>query len=203
MKLEKIQHRLFWEWFTSVAGALERNPEDQVLVKQIGDRVMQLHPNLSWEIGPGRAKPWQFVVSPSLDRSLRPIAREIVSDAPELPNWEFFPARQRKDWNFRLTFEGSKGKKVSIDASNWTFVLLEYPSREHEILLTGSNIKKLNADDRWYAAALTLESLLGEGPLLDYVDSFDLSEALDPRFQGKERPITELRTAVMGRRPAS
>ncbi len=195
MKQKQIND--FWSWFSSSAEALETNVEDAALLAQLNARVRNLDPQLSWEIGPGLSKPWQLVISPNLDRDLRKLATDVISHAPDLPNWEFHSARQPKEWDYQLELESGKGNElVHLDASNWTFVLLQYPDGVHELLLRGDGVLALTDDARWQAAAITLESILGEDYVMDKIDEFELVQQFEPRFAKQERPIQQLREAI-------
>jgi hypothetical protein len=197
MKSEKISE--FWDWFTGIASKLATNIEDVALVAELNNRVRDLEPRLSWEIGPGLRKPWQLVISPNLNRALRGETRAIVSHAPVLPSWEFHSARQPKAWDYKLELDaGENGRVIPLDASQWTFVLLRYPDGAHEILIRGKNLPSLKDDERWQAAAITLESILGEDLVLDRINEFELVDQLAPHFAQQERPIQFLRQAVTG-----
>jgi hypothetical protein len=201
MKSRKSKMHLanFWKWFQLNARAMAADNSKSVLLRELDNRVRKLDPRLSWEIGPGRSKPWQFIVSPNLDRDLRTVAQQIISRAPTLSDWEFHSARQPKEWDFRFELEGEPGLPVaSVDASTWSFVLLEYPDGTREILLKGSTLPRLTSDQREQIASIILESTLGEDIFLDFVDEFDLLDELEPRLSAKERSIHSLRDAVMG-----
>ena len=193
--LSKRRSRIdeFWLWFREVAPALESNIETPAILKELDTRLRNLNPKLSWEIGPGVFKPCQLVISPNLNRDLRGKAEKIVTGAPVLPAWEFYAARQRKEWQYKLELGGDR---LPIDASEWTFVLLRYPDGTHEVLLKGKDLPPLSPDERWQAAAITLESILGEEVVLDRVSEFDLVGKLEPRFADRERPIQRLREAL-------
>lgn len=186
-----------WSWFRTNADQLADNYADSLLLDQLDIRVRRINPRLSWEIGPGSSKPLQFVVSPNLDRRLRETARAVVADAPALRDWEFHFARQPKKWNYKFELRNGKSR-LPIDASAWTFVLLKYPDATREVLLKTADVAKLTRKQRETAAAIALESVLGEELLLDSVDEFDLVEKLPTRFKNKERPIRLLRDAVRG-----
>src|SRR6267143_3291800 len=149
----QIQVREFWDGFRSVAAGLEQNPTNQTLVRELDRRVRRLRPDLSWEIGPGLSKAWQFVVSPNLNRDLQETARSIVALAPVLSSWEFYSARQPKKWDYKFRLGN---ERLPMDASGWTFVLLEYPDGAHEVLLKGKPLPPMTKDERWQAAAITL-----------------------------------------------
>jgi hypothetical protein len=187
----------FWAWFrTAVAFGGEVN--DPKLLRELDDQVSILNPNLSWELGPGFSEPWRFVISPNLDRELRELATEVIAHAPVLSNWEFYSSRQPKRWDYRIVLLPDNGDPIELDASNWTFVLLRYPDGSHELLLKGRDLPALTESERWQAAAIVLESVLGEELTMQRIDHFELLEELEPKFAPKERPIQELRDAIRG-----
>jgi hypothetical protein len=185
----------FWRWFREVAASLESDLESPELLKELDARIQNFDPKLSWEIGPGLSKPCQLVISPNLSRDLVEKAGKIVKGAPVLPTWEFYAARQRKEWHYKLELGR---ERLPIDASGWTFVLLRYPDGAHEVLLKGRDLPPLSGDERRNAAAIVLESILGEEVVLDRINQFDLVDKLEPQFAQKERPIQSLREALAG-----
>ncbi len=194
----------FWDWFRNNAGALATDAESPALLAELDRRIRNLDPRLSWEIGPGRSRSRQFVISPNLDRDLRTVTRRIVSHAPGLRDWEFHATRQPKEWDFKFELERtSDSKTIQLDASGWTFVLLQYPDGIREILLKGTRLPLLTEDEREQSAQIVLESVLGEDILIDVVDEFELVDELEPQFAKLERPIQLLREAVMGSRASA
>src|SRR6266853_1401460 len=194
---EKAKVEAFWSWFSGIAAALALDIENPSLLEELDARVLELGSMLSWEVGPGSTEPLQFVVSPNLNRNLRQKAREIVSRAPVLKGWEFHSARRPKDWDYKFVMERSNGRQsIPFDASGWSFVLLQYPDGTREILLHGRNLPPLDDDERWQAAAVTLEGILGEEVLLESINEFDLVDRLEPRFAAKAMPIQRLREAI-------
>jgi hypothetical protein len=189
----------FWRWFCGVAPSLASDVENISLLEELDTRVRKLDAMLSWEVGPGANEPWQLVISPDLNRELRQKAQAIISRAPVLKGWEFYSARRPKEWDYKFVMKRSGGREsIHLDASRWNFVLLQYPDGAHEVLLQGNNLPALDDDERWQAAAVTLESILGEEVLLERIDEFELVERLDPRFEAKAKPIQNLRDAVAG-----
>jgi hypothetical protein len=189
----------FWSWFSLTAEAIALNPHDAALLAELDVRVQGLNPKLSWEIGPGLSKPWQLVISPSLNHDLRELAKSIVAASPALRDWEFDSARQPKKWDFKFELEDPKGcGPIELDASIWKFVLLKYPDGTNEILLKAEAQTKLTKKQRKLAARIVLESILGEETLLDCVDDYQLVKELEPRLSKMLRPIQRLRDAVRG-----
>lgn len=189
----------FWAWFRDSAETLTSDVRNPALLSELDRRVSGLAPALSWEIGPGQSKPWQFVLSPDLDRGLRDLAHSIVASAPDLNDWEFYSARQPKEWDYKFELLGETSEhRIAIDAGNWTFVLLQYPDGFREVLLKAPELPTLENDDRWRAGAIVLESILGEDAFLEKIGDFELLTELEPQFAEKERPIQGLRSAVLG-----
>ena len=87
---------------------------------------------------------------------------------------------------------------ADLDATGWGFVLLEYPDGKHEVLLQANNLPELDGDERWQAAAIVLESILGEEVLMNTIDEFELLDQLEPRFAQRRQSIQGLRAAVLG-----
>ena len=196
---ENTQITEFWSWFRRIASSLARDLENPLVLEDLDTRIHELGSNLSWEVGPGSQEPFQLVISPNLDRELQERAREIISRAPVIQGWEFYSARRPKDWDYKFVMHRAGGREpVQLDASAWGFVLLQYPDGGREVLLQGNTLPLLDDDERWQAAAIALENILGEEVLLDRINQFELVNHLDHRFAGQARPIQLLRKAVTG-----
>src|ERR1051325_6623352 len=65
----------FWQRFACIADQLRRTPEDAFLLRALDAWVRELHPSVSWEIGPGKHAAWQLAISPSLHPELLPVKR--------------------------------------------------------------------------------------------------------------------------------
>lgn len=185
----------FWQWFQEVAPILHREWNRADLVEALDRRIHELNPDFSWEIGPHGLSDSQLVISPGLNRDLRVEARRVVERAPTVAAWTFFAARQPKEWDYRFQLEVGE-ETIELDASSWHFVLLKYDNGTHEVLLSARDASELSPSERWQAAAIVLESILGEDVILDRLEEFDLVGELPPQLSGRERPIQELRKAM-------
>jgi hypothetical protein len=195
MKSKKILNE-FWIWFADNAKSISSMAHPELL-ETLDEKLRQIDPRLSWEIGPGRHEPWLLAISPNLDKSILNEARKVIAEAPEIPGWELYATRQPKQWDFKFEIDNDDSHEpICIDASEWQFVLLRYPDGLREVLLTGPNLPPLTDDQRWQAAAIVLEGVLGEECLLDNVDEFELVLNLEPRFAGKQKPISALKAAI-------
>lgn len=197
---ESAQILEFWTWFSKIASSLSADIQNPSLLEELDSRLAHLNSKLSWEIGPGSSEPWQLIISPNLDTGLRQTAMDIISHAPVLEGWEFYPARRPKEWDYKFCIErtGREAELIELDATGWGFVLLEYPDGKHEVLLQANNLPELDGDERWQAAAIVLESILGEEVLMNTIDEFELLDQLEPRFAQRRQSIQGLRAAVLG-----
>jgi hypothetical protein len=187
----------FWSWFVSVADLFIAETVEGELTRQLDRRLRRLHRGLIWETGPGTLRERQLTISPNLNPNLRSAAQEIVFGAPDLANWEFHPARQVKEWNYRLFLDRRGGRLVTIDASKWGFVLLRCAEGKHQVLLSAKNLPRLQKSRRHKVAADVLCNLLGEEVVLDAMTDFDVVLKFPSLIARRSAPISLLRETIM------
>lgn len=186
----------FWNWFASKTGVIGFDPTEPEFVRALDEKVRRVESELSWEIGPGQVKTWALVISAGFRAELRSIARAVIEAAPKLPEWEFLSSRPPKDWDYVFQLQRNEGEALQIDASDWTFLLLQYPDGSREILLKGDAASQISDDERREAATIVLESILGEEKLMDFAGSYELVGDIDARFIAGQRPIQQLSEAI-------
>lgn len=186
----------FWEWFASISSTIaERIESDRFLVAEIDKRVLMTWPQLAWEIGSDSDGSWYFALSPNLRRDLAKSAKDAVRGAPPLQGWNFYPARQKKNWEGRFELEGSLGTQF-YNASTW-WIHDDLDARGvRKILLISSDAASMNPQNRWYAAAIVLESIFGEEYLLSEVDEFDLIDT--HQFNGVSGSLPRVADFIQG-----
>mgnify|MGYP001032778843 CR=1 FL=1 len=88
----------FWAWWEQGRAEVERLLEagDMVgLTELLGPKVTAIHPELVWEIVPGRQAAQALVVTAAGAPDVRPLAHRWVRMAPPADEeWEFHPSRQ-------------------------------------------------------------------------------------------------------------
>jgi hypothetical protein len=188
----------FWRCFHSISARLVTGTDDALLMKELRNHLLAIHPGLLLEMGPGQTKLRQLTISPNLNPNLRETATNIVSAAPALEDWEFQHARWPRKWDYRLTVESEGGVPIAIDASGWVFVALRYPPGTYQVLLHGGNLPPLTQDQRWQAAAAVLVNLVGEEVVFDVINDFGLLNSLVPLATLRSKPIHLLRETVAG-----
>jgi hypothetical protein len=194
--IDESKVREFWDWFASRADDIRDSGENTEVLSMLDMRIRGIDERLSWEIGPGRHEPMLLAISPNLDPDMLPVTKMFVELAPTLDGWEFYSCRQAKQWNYSIELE-IDGRMITLDASKWYFVLLRYPDGAHEVLLEGEEFSQMTEDKRWEAAAVALESALGEQIMLERVNDFSGTSSLDPQYACKKRHIQHLRAAIV------
>ena len=186
-----MKHERFWAWFRNNADTIIDNCDDGKLIGELDGEVTLAWPKLSWEIGPDPSGDWYFALSPNLNIDMAKIAKEAIDSAPEICGWRFYDTKQRKSWDGHFDLSTGRGP-IRLNASKWEYVLLRYPDGECEIFLISDDANLLDEDERWQAAAIVVEGLLGETCVLDNNLSFTLSNAPEPQFRGRQKPILDL-----------
>lgn len=89
-------------------------------------------------------------------------AKKIISHTRSYNHWEFYYAKQPKQWELKFSFIGIDGREIFIDASTWEYVLLKYPDRMFDIIIEAPDIESLSDDDKIIAAEILLDGILGK-----------------------------------------
>jgi hypothetical protein len=163
----------FWEWFITVSDQLIAGPENELLMRELDERVREIHRGLVWEICPGGFRPRQFTISPNLDPLLRQMAREIIHAAPVLAHWEFYATRQPKAWDYKINLDNHNEQRMQLDVSDWVFLLVPCFDGKQAVLLSSKTMPLLNENQRRQAAADVLCNLLGEDLVMDRIEDFE------------------------------
>ena len=75
-----------------VAPSLAEDFAQPKILDQL-DHEVSLLGDIVWELGPGASAEYALALSPDGDLDWLPATRQVVALAPQLPNWEFHPAR--------------------------------------------------------------------------------------------------------------
>jgi hypothetical protein len=103
-----------------------------------------------------------LTLSPDGDAELLELTKEIVQSAPQIADWEFHWARQPRPGQFEFSIGSVDGSSVEIDARPWRYVLYRFPDGVFDIVLEENNLRSLGDDERYAAAVVFLDSVIGE-----------------------------------------
>jgi hypothetical protein len=191
MKSEKHEDRRiesFWKWFSKIdpevlsdcgeEGGKEREKAKAALISKIDKRVQQLG-DVTWEVGPGKVKPWAFIISPNGRPELVRIADKIIACAPNSTEWEFYSSKPPKEWSvlkFRMLDDATQ-QWHEIDASGWKYVIFLYDDGMCDIVvLTGPGSAGVDMD---VAARILVEGLLGERSIMERINKIESVPSYD------------------------
>jgi len=163
----------FWTWFESVATSLADDFEQEPILDQLDEALSELG-DVVWELGPGVSAECALAISPDGDLDWLPATRRIVALAPRLPRWEFHPARPPRPWSPTFMIGDSE-----VDASDWRYVLLAFPDGIFDLVLEQGNAVGLDEDDRYAAAVILLDGLLGEATRLSRIQDLEVVDHFD------------------------
>jgi len=153
----------FWSWFERVAPRLEDDSQaDHAALRELDARVATLG-EFSWELGPGRRARCALTIGPGGEAQKLHATRRIVALAPLIAGWEFHWALQPKEWDLRFTLESTRGEPMQIDGRPWRYVLFRFPDGIYDIVLEQNNLENATDEDRYTAAVIAIDGLLGEG----------------------------------------
>jgi hypothetical protein len=175
----------FWRWFTeqeeSILEAVRSSDHDWLRI-EMTTRVLGLLPKdhtglrINWEIGPGEEKEWRFCLSPLVKTNLK-TTKHVISAAPELPRWEFFPAKPPKAPRSNdYWLVEPDGSEHLFATAGWEYVLSEYDSGLFSIELVGQIPRDADEHIRKKAAHLIVEGILGEAFFLEHTVDVELRE---------------------------
>lgn len=174
----------FWRWFQTIADDLATNFENERLLAELDDRVSQLG-DVLWEIGPGKTQENALVITPDGSKDWLPVTQHIVEQAPRISGWEFESARPPRDWDMQFSMEGADGTHLDIDARPWRYVLFKYPDNTFDIVLEQNNLRSLSHDDRYAAAVVLLDGILGERRRMALLVEIEAVETFSAQHSGK------------------
>ncbi|MCT9931368.1 DUF695 domain-containing protein [Planotetraspora sp. A-T 1434] len=168
----------FWTWWRETRPRIDAHveaEEAEALAELIGGAVTALHPNLVWEIAPGRTAQHALVVSASGDPELRSFAHRWALAAPTADDlWEFHPSRQANPQAVELAVDVG-GREFGLEG----LVLgLRVPPGTPRVDVSAFHPIFPDIDDetRMEATLMALDWLLGEDEVARWVGDIVAAE---------------------------
>lgn len=189
--IERIDR--WWHEFEATTGRLDdffRGRERWDLPRWMSDHLHAVDPRLMWEFGPGaQGDGHRLVITPELERQLRPMVQTLLERAPRLPGWEFHAYRPAESLaDARRTVQGRTGGDLSKMRVRATIGELHTV----DVLYLHPRLAKEENNARGDAFVAT-EALLGEEMLDAWVAGLDAVAANDG---GRWLPLERLRPTV-------
>jgi len=194
--LSDIKIENLWSWFVAnesqIIDSFQNPSLANYIVENLDDLILDFG-MFTWEIGPGRVKPWFLTISPNGDRELIRVSQKIIEHAPNLSNWEFNYSKPAKDWNRKFIIYDSNMNEQNIDASNWTYVVLRNEDGMINLILEATNIAHLDHDTASTAANILVTSEIGEETKIQKIASVAIMDKLQRQYNSRKTEIQYLK----------
>jgi hypothetical protein len=189
--LNRQQVRQFWVWFSKRCHDFGPKFENSQLINELDEWVTSLG-EFTWEIGPGKVKANALVLSPNGDKDLLESTKEMIQSAIECKDWEYYYAKQPKDWSLEFEFETDKGDVLEIDASKWDYLLLQYEDGMFEVIFKAPALSKLDEGDKQVIAEILLDGILGEEMRIQKISGTEIVSKFESKGQANGIPVIRL-----------
>ena len=195
-KLNDTKIENLWRWFVSNENQIIDSFQNESLANYIVENLDNLILDFgmfTWEIGPGKVKPWFLTISPNGDRDLIGVSQKIIEHAPNLDDWEFNYCKPAKDWDRKFIIYDSNMNEQNIDASNWKYVMLRKEDGMIDLILEAKNITHLDHDTVRTVADIIVTSEIGEETKIRKILSVDIVEELKRQYNSRKTEIQYLK----------
>ena len=195
-KLNDTKIENLWRWFVANENQIIDSFQNESLANYIVENLDNLILDFgmfTWEIGPGKVKPWFLTISPNGDRDLIGVSQKIIEQAPNLDDWEFNYCKPAKDWDRNFIIYDSNMNEQNIDASNWKYVMLRNEDGMIDLILEAKNITHLDHDTARTAAEIIVTSEIGEETKIQKILSVDIVNKLERQYNSRKTEIQYLK----------
>ena len=168
----------FWKWWPSardrIAASIVNGTFDNRLINEVNKNVRRVHPEMAWELQPGRQASHAFCLSSEGDAERRQFALRWLGNAPKPDaTWEFHASKQPAKSLMTLMVGG-----VAFDleemraATTW-----DETQRLIHVRLWHPRFADVDEQLRMQAAFLYLDHLLGEDDVERWIGAIELFDA--------------------------
>jgi hypothetical protein len=184
--------RRFWDWFTANAESLKAlysGSQFERLAGEMNRELDRVEPQLAWEMGAGKRKPYLLTISAEGNPRFREIADLMVDLAPDLGGWEFYSARPARPAPraVRLPESGER-----FETSEWEFVPVErFERRGLDLVVVDDQLARSDREAALRAVSLYLDQLLGEDTVETWIGTLSVESRLAAHGK-KSHKMTEL-----------
>jgi hypothetical protein len=195
-KLNDTKIENLWRWFVANEKQIIDSFQNESLANHIVENLDNLILDFgmfTWEIGPGKVKPWFLTISPNGDRDLIRVSQKIIEHAPNLDDWEFNYCKPAKDWDRKFIIYDSNMNEQNIDASNWKYVMLRNEDGMIDLILEAKNITHWDHDTARTAADIIVTSEIGEETKIQKILSVDIVDKLERQYNSRKTEIQYLK----------
>ena len=195
-KLSDTKIENLWRWFVANENQIIASFQNESLANYIVEHLDNLILDFgmfTWEIGPGKVKPWFLTISPNGDKDLIKVSQKIIEHAPNLDDWEFNYCKPAKVWDRKFIIYDINMNEQNIDASNWKYVMLRNEDGMIDLILEAKNITHLDDDTSRTAANIIVTNEIGEETKIQKILSVDIVDKLERPYNSRKTEIQYLK----------
>lgn len=180
----------FWTWFAATAPVLAADFGNEPLLEELDARVSAF--GIIWDLQGAPDNTYLLILSPFGDEDLLPLTKRMVAIAPTIEKWKFLHARPRLEAFDTVVIADESGDERTIDTKPWRYALYKFPDGTFDLILEQPNLADASEDDRYTAAFLTLDNVIGEEARIERIRSVEVVTALPAEAAATACPLTEL-----------
>lgn len=168
----------FWSWWSGtrdrLGQAISAGGIDEGLVDEISRAVQTIHPQMAWELAPGKTAQHAFRISPEGRPDLRQVALRWLSNAPPADaTWEYHASKQASQHLMRLDIAGAQFDLDEMRAiTSW-----DSATRRLDVRLWHPQFERVPPQVHPQVGFLFLDSLLGEDEVERWIGQIDILDA--------------------------
>lgn len=170
----------FWRWFIASAERLKNlysSDRLESLTNEVNRELDKIEPELAWEMGPGKEKPYLFTISGEGNPRLRKLADLMIRLAPtDIEGWELYAARPARSAPgvVRLPESGE-----IFETIKWKFIPLEHPrTRRLDLVVVDDQLARSGRETALRAVSLYLDQVLGEDTVEAWIGEFRVESSI-------------------------
>lgn len=163
MKSDNRQEiKKFWAWLIKndqlIRRVLEEGSEakKKELSNYFDEKILSFG-HFTWEINDGFSKPYQLVISPNREFELLQLSKKIISDAPDMDNWEFAYAKAKVKYIEPFKIYDENLDPHLISTNTW-----EYKTEGDSFYAYAPNLADLDKETEQHILDLVGTAVLGE-----------------------------------------
>ncbi len=185
-----ILENYFWERFLKMSDELFNfKANRRKLITDLLRIIKEIHPNLTFEIGPKVGDRREFIISASGAREAFLAVISLVKTAPKLRKWKFVAFKPRRETKATIYFAG-----ITVSTEDVLFEYTKEGKGKIGIVLYGKNIGEFDIRVQ-YAMFGLLDILLGEYDVETRIGTVDVRPLPTYHINGL-KPLSELPSIV-------
>jgi hypothetical protein len=186
----KTRVQQFWAWYIEAAPRFYQTIEarkSMSLAAEVNAAVDGIIPGFAWVFGPGEnGQGHSFTLSGEGNMHRQLLALYWLEQAPSLPGWTFYAARQPGSIRgLQMNMGGHKFDPLAF----WVTPFVNHDEEKLDITVWHPLFDEMPERDRWTVLFLFLDEVLGEYGTQQWIGEIKL----EPKRLGDSMPLEELK----------